>query len=1329
MVTLNSSVLTTTDINGGTIDNTVIGGATPAAGTFTSVDTDYVDFAPALSPLPANITGRLYYDNSDQFQTLVFQMNGSVVQKIGEEQFYRIKCSGPIIKGQVVMFAGTLGASGGLVGAAATGLTPEQSNYILGVAAESGVNNDWITVTSFGEIKNINTTGGAEVWVQGQVLYYNPSVTGGLTKNKPTAPNAIAVVAAVVHVGTSNGVLFVRPTFGSVLGGTDGNVQFGTLSNGDVIVYDATQSRWENASQSTLSVGSAALATAATNVAGGGANRLVYNTGSSTTSFVAAPTVANTFLEWSGSAFQWSANPLGTVTSVGLALPSEFTVSNSPVTNSGTLTGAWANQTANYIFAAPNGSPGTPTFRAMVAADVPTLNQNTTGSAGSVVNSVTFSDTGGGVVNSAFNGSSALTVSYSTVGAPKADGTGASGTWGINISGNAATATSATSASTATTATNVAGGAAGSIPYQTGAGVTAMLAAGSGVLIGGSTPSYSTAPSLTGTNFTSIPNAALQNSSVTIGTTSISLGASSLTLAGLTSIDLTQNPTTALQAATKQYVDNLVAAGTVYHTPVKYEVTTGNLTATYNNGTAGVGATLTNSGTLAAFAPDGPTAQVGDRILVYTQTNQFENGVYEVTTVGNGSTPWVLTRTTDTDSYGLNDATALGEGSTFFVTSGNTGAGETYTCNTVGTITFGTTAITFAQISATQVYSAGTGLTLTGTQFALSTPVVLANGGTGLTSYTAGDLPYFAAGTAFSKLAIGSSTYMLTSSGTAPQWTNPASITVGNATTAASATTATTATTATNVAGGAANQIVYNTASGTTSFIAAPVTAGHFLKWNGSAFAWDVAGTGSVTSVGMTVPTGLVVSGSPVTTSGTLAVTFDTGYSIPTTASQSNWDTAYADRLKWDGGSTGLNASTGRTSLGGTTVGQNFFTLANPSAITFPRMNADNSVSTLNAADFRTAIGAGTGNGTVTSIVAGSYLTGGTITTTGTIAVDATSANTANKVVARDASGNFSAGTITAALNGNASTATSATSATSATTASNVAGGAANQIVYNTGTGATSFAAAPSVSGQVLGWNGTAFSWVTGTISGVSLGSNLSNLTAGTYLTGTAYNGGTAQTWSVDATSANTASKVVARDASGNFSAGTITAALSGNASTATTLQTARNINEVSFNGSANITIPRVRAIDDRTAAPADGTASYATFGFGSWNNNNTSPYADFWLMRSYQDATGGSDNMVAFRKDALGMRVWQQAYGSATAFSTYKDVAWTDGSNASGSWNITAAVANTVSTTANSTNTNFFIPFVATSTTSNQALQVDAGITYNPSTNAITGGISGGTF
>lgn len=74
----------------------------------------------------------------------------------------------------------------------------------------------------------------------------------------------------------------------------------------------------------------------------------------------------------------------GTVTSIGLSLPSIFSVSGSPVTGAGTLTATLNSETANTFFAAPNGSAGTPTFRALVVADIPTLNQNTTGTAASV---------------------------------------------------------------------------------------------------------------------------------------------------------------------------------------------------------------------------------------------------------------------------------------------------------------------------------------------------------------------------------------------------------------------------------------------------------------------------------------------------------------------------------------------------------------------------------------------------------------------------------------------------------------------------------------------------------------------------------------------------------------------------------------------------------------------------------------------------------------------------------------------------------------------------------------------------------------------------------
>ena len=120
------------------------------------------------------------------------------------------------------------------------------------------------------------------------------------------------------------------------------------------------------------------------------------------------------------------------------------------------------------------------------------------------------------------------------------------------------------------------------------------------------------------------------------------------------------------------------------------------------------------------------------------------------------------------------------------------------------------------------------------------------------------------------------------------------------------------------------------------------------------------------------------------------------------------------------------------------------------------------------------------------------------------------------------------------------------------------------------------------------------------TISGVTLGGTLSTLTRGTYLTGGNYNGSAAATWAVDATSTATADKVVARDASGNFAANTITAALSGNATTASTLQTARTISltgdvagSVSFDGSGNVSMTTTIQ-SNSVALGTDTTGNYA---------------------------------------------------------------------------------------------------------------------------------------
>lgn len=347
-----------------------------------------------------------------------------------------------------------------------------------------------------------------------------------------------------------------------------------------------------------------------------------------------------------------------------------------------------------------------------------------------------------------------------------------------------------------------------------------------------------------------IPNAALTNSSVTIGTTAISLGASSLTLGGLTSVAVTQDPTQALQLATKQYVD-AVAEGLHVHascaaaTPNTLASLTGG-TVTYNNGTAGVGATLTLSNPLTIL--DGYTLQNGNRILVKNEATQANNGIYTWATGGT-----VLTRATDFDT-----STEIASGDFTFVTYGtlyaNTGWVQIDPVATVGS-----DPIVWQQFSGAGTYTAGTGLTLTGSQFSITNtgvsaatygsastvPTIAVNaqgqitsasntniaidaaaitsgtintarisgsytgitgvgtlttgtwnattigviyGGTGLTSYASGDLLYASGSTTLSKLAIGTSGQVLTAGAGAPQYVNQSTLSVGSATNATNAT-------------------------------------------------------------------------------------------------------------------------------------------------------------------------------------------------------------------------------------------------------------------------------------------------------------------------------------------------------------------------------------------------------------------------------------------------------------------------------------------------------------------------------------------------------------
>lgn len=196
----------------------------------------------------------------------------------------------------------------------------------------------------------------------------------------------------------------------------------------------------------------------------------------------------------------------------------------------------------------------------------------------------------------------------------------------------------------------------------------------------------------------------------------------------------------------KQYVDS-VASG-IYFLNAAVCATTANLTATYNNGASGVGATLTNSGAQAVFELDGVSATVFQRVLIKNQSNAYENGVYIVTDVGSVSTDWVLTRASDFDQVG-----EIVAGAVIPVNLGGVVNGGTSWMNTSTVVTVGTDAINWIQFTA-------------------SLPISMDNGGTGANLTPAnGGIVYSGAG-AMAILAPTATANQILKSGanSAPHW-------------------------------------------------------------------------------------------------------------------------------------------------------------------------------------------------------------------------------------------------------------------------------------------------------------------------------------------------------------------------------------------------------------------------------------------------------------------------------------------------------------------------------------------------------------------------------
>jgi len=403
--------------------------------------------------------------------------------------------------------------------------------------------------------------------------------------------------------------------------------------------------------------------------------------------------------------------------------------------------------TANQItITNGNGSAGNPTFAIATNPELPgtegvTIPFGTTAERAAIPNNgeLRYNTSTGTFEGYANNAWGAIVTGTGVTSV--ATGTGLTGgpitsTGTISIANTTVTAGSYTSANITVNAqgqiTAAANGAAGGVTsFSAGTtGLTPNTASTGAVVLAGTlgVPNGGTgATTLTGylvgngaspvTAVATIPNAGLTNSSITVGTTAIALGASSLTLGGLTSVAVTQDPTSALQLATKQYVD-AVAEGLHVHpscnaaTPNTLASITGG-TVTYNNGTAGVGATLTLSVALTVL--DGYTLLNGDRVLVKNEATQANNGIYTWATGGT-----VLTRATDFDT-----APEMASGDFTFITYG-TLYGSTGWVQTDPVTIVGTSPVTWTQFTGAGSYTAGTGLTLTGTQFSITNTAVTA---------------------------------------------------------------------------------------------------------------------------------------------------------------------------------------------------------------------------------------------------------------------------------------------------------------------------------------------------------------------------------------------------------------------------------------------------------------------------------------------------------------------------------------------------------------------------------------------------------------------------
>ena len=442
-----------------------------------------------LTPTNALQVGRMQWNDTDGTMDLRLKGNNVTLQ-IGQEQVIRVvnKTGADLLEAnyQCVKISGAQGQRPKVALAQAN--NDANSADTIGLVTETIANNQEGFVTDSGMVTNINTTGSlqGETWADGDVLYLSGTVAGRLTNIKPQAPIHTVIVGFVIYAHNNQGKIYVKVDNGYELNELH-NVRINGVTDGQVLAYDSTLSVWENINQSAITSGNSDMVDGYNiQVDGTGTNpNTIYFKTAGGSIGVDWDDVSNTPTTVAGYGITDAVTTSGNQT-IGGTKTFSSTITGSITGNAGTVT--------NGVYTSGDQTiGGTKTFSSTITGSI-------TGNAGTVTNgvyttgtqtitgnktftgSVTMGQSGGGeggeilwldpvqgtvctdipssgvfrvfqtsgtakgayidLANCAGGVGSLLlhSTNYNSF-APTLTGTGASGSWGISVTGNAGTVT------------------------------------------------------------------------------------------------------------------------------------------------------------------------------------------------------------------------------------------------------------------------------------------------------------------------------------------------------------------------------------------------------------------------------------------------------------------------------------------------------------------------------------------------------------------------------------------------------------------------------------------------------------------------------------------------------------------------------------------------------------------------------------------------------------------------------------------------------------------------------------------------------------------------